>query len=52
MLAVNHEAIDDPSVVNSDPFGAGWLMKLKVTPADIDALLDRDAYVALTGGAA
>ena len=52
VLAVNHEAIDDPSVVNSDPFGAGWLMKLKVTPADIDALLDRDAYVALTGGAA
>jgi len=52
VLAVNHEAVDDPSVVNSDPFGAGWLMKLKVTPADVDALLNRDAYVALTGGAA
>ena len=52
VLAVNHEAVDDPSVLNSDPYGAGWLMKLKVSPADVDALLDRDAYVALTGSGA
>lgn len=52
VLAVNHEAVDDPSVLNSDPYGAGWLMKLKVSPVDVDALLDRDAYVALTGSGA
>jgi len=52
VLAVNHEAVDDPSVLNSDPYGAGWLMKLKISPADVDALLDRDAYVALTGSGA
>ncbi|MDQ0425230.1 glycine cleavage system protein GcvH [Cellulomonas iranensis] len=28
---VNQAAVDDPSVVNSDPFGAGWLLKVDVT---------------------
>ncbi|MBU4465779.1 MAG: glycine cleavage system protein GcvH [Actinobacteria bacterium] len=52
VVEVNDAAVDDPSLVNSDPFGAGWLVKIKLsgsTPAD---LLDRDAYVALTGGEA
>lgn len=50
VVAVNQAAIDDPSIVNSDPFGDGWLVKIRIdgpTPAD---LLDREAYVALTGG--
>lgn len=50
VVAVNDAVVDDPSLVNSDPFGEGWLMKVRVDAAAVDGLLDRDAYVALTGG--
>ena len=50
VVAVNDAAVDDPSLVNSEPFGEGWLIKLKVDAAAVAELLDRDAYVALTGG--
>ena len=43
--------MDVPESVNGDAFGA-WLVKIQVDPADVDALMDRDAYVALTGGEA
>jgi glycine cleavage system H protein len=45
-----NEAITaDPSLVNSDPMGAGWFFKLKLrNPADADALLDESAYKGLT----
>ena len=51
VLEVNDAVVDDPSLVNADPFGAGWLVKITVDPASVDGLLDRDAYVSLTGGA-
>ncbi|GAA3915624.1 glycine cleavage system protein GcvH [Microbacterium invictum] len=51
VVEVNEAIVDDPSLVNDDAF-AGWLMKLSVTPGDADGLLDRAAYVALTGGEA
>ena len=50
VLEVNGDVVDDPSLVNSDAFGAGWLVKIQVDPAAVAALLDRAAYVALTGG--
>jgi glycine cleavage system H protein len=50
VVEVNDAAVDDPSLVNSEPFGEGWLIKLKVDAAAVAELLDRDAYVALTGG--
>lgn len=50
VVEVNAAAVDDPSLVNSEPFGAGWLVKLRVDAADVEALLDRAAYEALTGG--
>lgn len=50
VVAVNDAVVDDPSLVNSDPFGEGWLIKLKIDAAAVADLLDRDAYVALTGG--
>lgn len=49
VLEVNDAVVDDPSQINADAF-AGWLMKLQVDAADADVLLDRAAYVALTGG--
>ena len=50
VVAAN-EALDaDPSAINADPFGDGWLIRLRVDPAAVAALLDRAAYVAITGG--
>jgi glycine cleavage system H protein len=46
---VNDEAAASPEVVNSDPFGAGWLLKVQVT--DLPEMLDKAAYDALTGAA-
>ncbi|TDN92470.1 glycine cleavage system protein GcvH [Microbacterium sp. BK668] len=51
VVAVNEAVVDDPSLVNSDPYGQGWLVKLRVEASAVDALLDRAAYVALTESA-
>ena len=50
VVEINDAVVADPSLVNSDPYGDGWLVKLTVDPAALDGLLDREAYVALTGG--
>jgi glycine cleavage system H protein len=45
VTAVNDELGDDPEMVNSDPFGAGWMLKMTVAdPAELEALLSADAY--------
>ena len=42
---INQAIVDDPSLVNSDPQGAGWFFKLKLANvSDADALLDEAAY--------
>ena len=43
---VNHAAADDPEVVNSDPYGEGWLLKIELDDEDPD-LLDGDHYAKL-----
>jgi len=50
VVAVNDAVVDDPSLVNSDPFGDGWLVKIRVDASSAAELLDREAYLALTGG--
>lgn len=41
----NEALTADPSLINQDPLGAGWLVRLRVTdPAQFDALMDEDAY--------
>ena len=50
VVAVNDAVVDDPSLVNSDPFGDGWLVKLRADESAAAELLDREAYLALTGG--
>ena len=42
----NQAVVDDPSLVNSDPFGAGWLIKVRFT--ELPALLSADEYAKLT----
>ena len=48
VVAVNDEVADSPELVNSDPYGAGWLIDLQVDAAELsvalDGLLDADAY--------
>ena len=47
----NDAVVDDPRSSTADPFGDGWLVKLTRRRAPPPAeLLDREAYVALTGG--
>jgi glycine cleavage system H protein len=49
VLAVNDAVIADPAVINSDPFGEGWLFTLRISGTP--ELLDAAAYAALTEGA-
>jgi glycine cleavage system H protein len=47
---VNALLSNEPELVNSDPYGAGWMMKMTVdNPADVEALMDAAAYGALVG---
>jgi len=44
---VNAALSDEPELINSDPYGRGWIIKLKVSDtAGLDALMDADAYLA------
>ncbi|MFN5334429.1 MAG: glycine cleavage system protein GcvH [Bacteroidota bacterium] len=48
ILEVNTTLNDQPENVNQDPYGKGWMVKVKVTdPSDIASLLDANAYEAL-----
>jgi glycine cleavage system H protein len=45
VLEVNADLDDDPSLVNSDPYGAGWMIRLKVSnPTDLSTLLGSEGY--------
>lgn len=45
ITAVNAAAVNDPSIINNEPFAGGWLVKIKPTdPAEIGKLLDAAAY--------
>jgi glycine cleavage system H protein len=49
ILEFNAELESNPEIVNKDPYGEGWIVKIKITnPADADGLLDADAYKELT----
>jgi glycine cleavage system H protein len=47
VVEVNQAVVDDPSLINRDPFGDGWLFKISST--DTPDFLDADAYRALIG---
>ena len=50
VLEVNPALNDQPELVNSDPFGEGWMIKMKVSNiADLGSLMDVDTYQAHTG---
>jgi glycine cleavage system H protein len=48
---VNRDLRDQPELLNSDPYGGGWIARVKLTDAgELDALLDAGAYAELTAG--
>ncbi|TDO19477.1 glycine cleavage system protein GcvH [Pedobacter duraquae] len=50
ILEVNTALNDSPELVNSDPFGEGWMVKVTLADvATVEELLDADAYKALVG---
>jgi glycine cleavage system H protein len=45
VLEVNQKVVDEPETVNADPYGDGWLVRIRISdPAEADALLDAEAY--------
>ena len=47
VLAVNEKAVEEPETINEDPYGEGWLVRIRITDAgEADGLMDVDAYKA------
>ncbi len=45
VLEVNAKVVDEPETVNDDPYGEGWLVRIRLGDAgEVDSLLDADAY--------
>jgi len=45
VIEVNQKAVDAPETVNEDPYGEGWLVRIRLSdPAEAEALLDAAAY--------
>ncbi|MCO6495680.1 MAG: glycine cleavage system protein GcvH [Bacteroidetes bacterium] len=50
LIEVNPSLDSAPESINTDPYGEGWIIKVKMSnPAELDSLLDATAYKALTG---
>ena len=50
VIELNSEIKDSPELVNSDPYGKGWMLKVEISnTADLADLLDASAYQALIG---
>jgi len=50
IVEVNKSIADEPSLVNSDPEGGAWFMKIKIAnPAQLDGMMDRAAYDKFVG---
>jgi glycine cleavage system H protein len=48
--AINNDLTSNPGMVNSDPFNAGWMIKVKATnPGELNSLLSPDDYVKKAG---
>jgi glycine cleavage system H protein len=51
VVAVNAAVTDRPEIVNEDPYGEGWLVRVKLSdPSELDGLLDEPAYREYLGG--
>jgi glycine cleavage system H protein len=49
VLEVNAEAIDNPDLINTDPYGAGWLLRVRIeNPGELEDLINEEEYAELT----
>ena len=47
VLEVNQRAVDEPEIVNENPYGDGWLIRIRMSdPSEVDTLMDAAAYKA------
>jgi glycine cleavage system H protein len=47
VLEVNQRAVDEPEIVNEDPYGEGWLVRIRLSdPGEADSLMDAEGYTA------
>jgi len=45
VVGVNQKVVDEPETVNADPYGDGWLVRIRLSnPSEVDSLLDAEAY--------
>jgi glycine cleavage system H protein len=45
VLEVNARAVAEPEIVNEDPYGEGWLIRIAMSdPGEVDSLMDAEAY--------
>jgi glycine cleavage system H protein len=45
ILEVNEKVVEAPETVNEDPYGEGWLIRIRLSdPAEVESLLDAGAY--------
>jgi glycine cleavage system H protein len=45
VLEINQKIVDEPETVNADPYGEGWLVRIRLSdPSELDSLLDVEAY--------
>ncbi len=50
VIEINTALEDAPESVNSDPYGAGWMVKIRITnPAEVEELMSQSDYVAMVG---
>ena len=50
IIEINHEVIDNPEVVNTEPYGSGWLIKVQLSdPSKVDDLMDAATYESTLG---
>lgn len=50
IVEINSELEDDPELVNTDPYGQGWMVKIKLSdPSELDKLLTQEEYQKIVG---
>ena len=50
VVEVNEALEDSPELVNSDPYGEGWIVKIKINASDAAALMDSGSYKSMVEG--
>ncbi len=49
VIEVNAEALDNPDVVNTEPYGSGWLLRVRIEdPGELEDLINEEEYAELT----